>query len=384
MRASPIRFFRDGPPPPRVILLSDALFFARPVPVAPDPALEAAGRAAAVAEQVDLALEAMAPFPLAHLYHGFFWVPGSDRALAFGAYRRRFTPEQTQAWAGAELVLPTFAAVLGADVPPATTVVLAAPEGLTAVHWDGGRVPAAVAYQPLARDATEEERGSARAGLLRQFESKAVVDLAAPLSAEPRRSDREFAFSAGEFRSCLPAAAARDMDVRDKDELAALRRARSRDVLFWRVLVGCGLAACLLAFGEAALSGGRLWQKARRAELDARAPLVRAIMTRQEIASHIQDLFTRRLRPIEMIRIAAAKKPPSTLFLRAVTSGLYTLSIEAQTSNAGDIGVYKGELESLPMCASVVVKNPQTRNNIASFTLVITFKPGALAAPPPS
>ena len=384
MCASPIKFFRDGPPPPRVALLPDALFFARPVPVAIDPALAAAAQGAAVAEQIELALEAMAPFPLAQLYHGFYWVPGSDRALIFGAYRRRFTPEQTSAWAEAELVLPTFAVVLGAEVPPATTVVLSAPDGLTAVHWDGGRVPAAVAYRPVAPDATEEDRARARDELVCTFESRKIVELAVPPVPAPRRSDREFVFAAGDFLSRLPASAALSLDVRDKDELAALRRAQGRDVIFWRVLAGCVLASCLLAAGELALSGGRLWQKARRLQLDGRAPIVQAIMSRQEIANHIEDLSNRRLLPIEMIRLAASKKPPATLFLRAVTSGLHTLTVEAETPNAGEIGAYKNDLESLPTCAKVEVKNQQLRNNVASFSLVITFKPDALKSGPSS
>ena len=121
MCASPLSFLRAGPPPPKVALLPDALFFTRAVPVA------AGATPVEAAAQIELALESVAPFPLAQLYYGWFWTPGAEQALAFAAYRRRFTAEQTAAWVEAELVLPAFAALLGAEVGPATRLVAAAP-----------------------------------------------------------------------------------------------------------------------------------------------------------------------------------------------------------------------------------------------------------------
>ena len=145
---SPLRFLRAGPPPPNVVLLPDALFFTRVV------AVSEGATAAAAAAEIELALEAVSPFPLAQLYYGWFWKPGARHALLFAAYRRRFTAEQTAAWAEAELVLPTFAALAGAEVPGATTIVLTAPEGLTAVHWETPGVPSQVKFLPLAPEAT--------------------------------------------------------------------------------------------------------------------------------------------------------------------------------------------------------------------------------------
>ena len=71
MSVSLLEYFRSGPPAPPVVLLPDAHFFVRAVPVVdaktPDE----------VAAQVGLALETLAPFPLAQLNHGFFWAPGA-------------------------------------------------------------------------------------------------------------------------------------------------------------------------------------------------------------------------------------------------------------------------------------------------------------------
>jgi len=80
-----------------------------------------------------------------------------------------------------------------------------------------------------------------------------------------------------------------------------------------------------------------------------------------------------------MISIVAAKKPATIQFLRATTSGLYTIQIEAQTNNAGEIGGFRSALEQTPGCDKVEVRDQLLRNNVASFTLIVTFKPAALA-----
>src|SRR2546423_6711550 len=107
MSASFLSTLRAGPPPPRIALLPDALFFTRAIPIA------ASATAAEAAVQVELALEAIAPFPLAQLYYGWFWLPGADHAFAYSAYRRRFTSGQSASWAGAEFVFPVSVALFG-------------------------------------------------------------------------------------------------------------------------------------------------------------------------------------------------------------------------------------------------------------------------------
>ncbi len=354
-------------------VLRDSVFFTRVIPVPAEAPPEE------VAAAVALALEELSPFPVAHLYFGHFWTPGSPRALVFAAYRRRFTADEVDGWEGAQHVLPAFAAILGADVRPATTAILSSPDGLTAVHWDKGAVPASVAHLPLAPEAADGERAAARAGLIKAAgESVAVLDLAEPPLAQSSRSDREVVFACGAVRSSFSAAAAAALDVRDKADLAALAKARRRDILLWRVAAAAVLACAVFAAGELALFGAGLWQKARLAKVGAQKATVSRIMDEQELAYRIEELSTKRLLPLEMISVVAAKKPPAIQFLRATTSGLYTIQIEAQTSNAGEIGGYKAALEQTPGCDHVEIRDQLLRNNVASFTLIVTFKPTAL------
>src|SRR4051812_49370173 len=208
---SSLRLIPAGPPPPKVALLPDALFFTRSVPIA------AGATPAEAAAQVELALEAMSPFPLAQLYYGWFWAPGVDHAFVFAAYRRRFTTDQTADWGNSELVAPAFCAVLGAEVGPSTTIVLNAADSVTAVYWDAPPVPAKVLVRTLEPETTDEARAQVREELLRAVGgSRTIIDVQAPLVAESTRDDSEMLFRSGDFQSTVPTSTAQFLDVRDK------------------------------------------------------------------------------------------------------------------------------------------------------------------------
>lgn len=380
MSSSPLNFLLAGPPPPKVALLPDGLFFTRSVPVASD------AKPADAAMQIELALEAMSPFPLAQLYHGSFWVPGATQALVFAAYRRRFTSEQTAAWDGAELVLPSFVAVVGARVEPATTVVLDAPEGLTAVHWEQPAVPSKVLFRPVSPEVAPEERLKVRDELVRALPgSKRVIELSSPLAPEPARGDREIVFRSGELVSRLPATAVAAIDVRDKDELAALRSARRRDVILWRTVLGCAAAILLMGLGELALAGAGLWQKNRVRQYNAQKPRVDKIESKFTLANRIEELATKRLLPLEMVTQLVGEKneriPPEIQFTRVqadTSRGLYTVYVEGKTSNPAQVNVYETTLKAVPACQTVEAKFSQLAGDKATFTLTVTFKPDAL------
>jgi hypothetical protein len=378
--SSPFRFLRAGPPAPKLALLPDALFFTRTVPIAKG------ATAAEAAAQVELALESISPFPLAQLYYGWFWSPVSDHAFVFASYRRRFTPEQTAEWENAELVLPAFGAVLGAEVEAATTVLLASAEGVTAVHWENPPVPSKVIFRALPLDATDEDRTKAREELLREVGgSRKVVELESPLAADPAAGDREIVFRSGDFVSSISGTAASALDVRDKGELAALRTARKRDVLLWRVAVGCAIALLLLLVGEFALMAGRTWQQVRVRQYLAQKGPVDKIMKVDELTRRIEELATKRLLPLEMVTQLVGenleRKPEDIQFTSVQADqsrGLYTLFVQGKTTNPGLVNVYQNTLKALPSVEKVDAPISQVSGAQATFTLTVVFKPDAL------
>lgn len=380
---SPFRFLRAGPPPPKVALLPDAAFFTRPVAIA------AGATPAEAAAQIELSLESMAPFPLTQLYYGWYWRPGAEQAFVFAAYRRRFTTDQTAEWDGAEVVMPGFAAVLGCDVAPATTVLLTAPESISAVHWTTAAAPGQVLTRVLDPEATDEDRARIRTELIDALGgSRKVIDLPAPLAPEPARNDGEIVFRSGDFVSRLPTAALTAADVRDKADLAALRNARRRDVVLWRVTIGFAASLLLLGLGEFSLVGGRMWQQVREKQFAAQKPLVDKIESIHGLTAKIEELATKRLRPIEMLMQLVGddyeRKPGDIWFTRVSAEagkGLNTLFVEGRTSNAAQINAYEAVLKKLPSIEKVDAPLQQVRGDQAQFTLTAVFKPGALEAP---
>jgi hypothetical protein len=366
-----------------VALLPDALFFSRAIPVAEGvTAAEAAG-------QVELALEAIAPFPLPQLYYGWYWVPGATHAFVYAAYRRRFTTEQTLAWQGAELVLPVSATLFGAKVEPATTVVLGMAEEMIAVYWETPAVPAKVLFRPVPAEATAEERGRIREELLHAMGgTKTVIDLAELPVAEPARNDRELGFRAGELVSRVSRATASSLDVRDKGDLALLRNAQQRDVLLWRLAVGCAAALLVLGLGEVALVGSRAWNQVRVTQVNARKSAVDKIKASAELANRIDQLVNNRLLPFEMIFLVAGdkqnkRKPDEIWFTRISTlpaSGLYTLHVEAQTTNTALIPVYESQLKAMKELRDVKVSILPGQGD--RFQLTVKFNPEMLKPAP--
>ena len=250
-------FLRASPPPPHVVLLSDPLFFSRAVPVS------AGASGAEAALQIELALESISPFPLAQLYYGWFWAAGAEGALVFAAYRRRFTNEQTAGWTEAELVMPSFAALLGAEgIAPATAIILHAPEAVTVVYWAKPAVPAKVLSRVIELETSDADRAKVRDALVSELGgSLKVVELSAPPVADPATSDGEVVLRSGEFVSRLSVGRFAALDVRDKADLTAMRNARRRDVVLWRTALACVAALALLGVGELGLVGGRIWQE---------------------------------------------------------------------------------------------------------------------------
>ncbi|PTX91644.1 hypothetical protein DB354_17395 [Opitutus sp. ER46] len=365
------------------MLLPDGLFFNRAVPISAGATPQEA------ATQVELALESIAPFPLSQMFYGWYWVPGADHAFVYAAYRRRFTTDQTASWGQAELVAPASAALFGGAVGPATTLLLAGAEGLTAVHWETPQVPSQVVYRPYAPEATEEDRAAVREEVLRSLGgSKTVVDLLVPPVADPSYSDKEITFRSGDFVSRLPSSVASALDVRDKGELEALRAARKRDVAFWRVALGCVAALFLLGVGELALIGGHAWQQVRVAEVNGRAPAVRKIEEAQDLAATVQGLVTKRFLPLEMITavlgVNAERKPSDVVITRIQSSagdaarGAFTIVLELETTNPAQVPAYGNELKKLPECEDVHVEVQQSQGGRSRFRVLVTFKPGIL------
>lgn len=356
--------------PREVAVLPDQRFFVRAVALVRD------ADSGSVRAQLELALEGMAPFPVSQMLWGFWATPTSEHALVFAAYRKRFTPEEVEAWAEAEWVGPRFAALLAAAKPAAaTTWLVRTEEELTAVHFgDDSGVPTFVQAIPVTDPADDAVWQKAEEQLLRACGgSKAVKHIAGPEISAGLPGTDELIVRWEERDEAVAIARAQDLDIRDHEELVSRRRARLRDTWMWRALVAALVTIALTGVAELGLWGGNAWRDVLHRQVQAQAPIVNEIETADRLANRIDELRTKRLRPFEMIAIVDGPRPETLIFLRTAATGLYSLEIEAETNDAQAINAYVSALEVLGATAGVEILNLDQRGSLSSVRLLVRF-----------
>lgn len=364
--------------PPRTALLPSPYFFVRVLPI------EAGATPTSVAEQVELALEAWAPFPLQQVYFGFGWKAGATRAVVYAAYRRRFGSEAQEAWLADEWVAPAFAPWLLREGKAGESWVLHSPEGVCVVSWsETGPVPTDVVCRPLAADASPEARAALTDEILRSLKafhspSSRVCEVTSTVAIEGDASGAEWVFKLDESRMSQASRLELDaLDVRDRGDLAARRRSRKRDLLLWRV----ALFSFWTILGGLVLQGGlwgvTQWEEGREARLSRNAPEIAEINRQNELATRIEELATRRLRPFEMIDVVKERKPSSVVYRSLNTQGLNQLEISGVTSAAADLPAYRSTLSANPLIEHAEFTDQSARDGVTSFRLLVTFKPEA-------
>lgn len=360
------------PPTSSVILLPAERFFVRSVPLATDAAVE---------PQVELALENVAPFPIGQLYHGFLTNPAGDHALVYAAYRKRFSGAETADWPAARAVLPGFFALLGN--PPKTAAIRLWTEAgrLTAAAWNGGDIlPVAV----MARETDEATAAETRSALLAELRGRTgltdatVHELSGAAAATHSTAKDTVSIELKTAALTLSSSAVGLADVRDKDFLAQWRQTMKRDLRLWRAFQICagGLAAALVL--EAGLFAANFKVKSVKGIVQQQSAEVQKIETAQALTARIGEMTRSRLKPFEMIALVNQNRPASIQFVRATTTGTFSLEVDGQTSTAPDVGQFEAILRATPELAAIEVRDLRSRDGVTSFTLSITFKPEAL------
>ncbi|MDX2186556.1 MAG: hypothetical protein SFV32_06465 [Opitutaceae bacterium] len=358
---------------PRTGLLPSPYFFVRVLEVGADATPQS------VAEQVELAVENWAPFPLNQVFFGHHWKPGGRRAVVFAAYRRRFTDEMLSDWQTADWVAPEFAPYLGLPAQAGQTLALTTIHGVAVIHWsEGNELPTRIVTRPFPEDADDaakaavaEEAIKAVGGTVHLLEASGIPNWA----SEPGASEWEFAI--GDQKVSYSRAELDRMDVRDRGDLAALRKGRARDQLLWRVFVASLIFILGAAIAHGAFFGLMRWEQGREARLAKRAPEIESINRSNELATRIEELATRKLLPFEMIDAVRQNKPASIVFRSVTAQAPGRIEINASTPVAADLPQYRSVLVANPKVAQAEFLDQNSRDRVTSFRLQVTFKPNA-------
>lgn len=369
------RLFKDAKPQEAAMLPGNRFFVRRLAVEGED-----------LAGQVNLALEAVSPFPLEQMLLGFVTSADGKQALAYAAHRRRFTAEESFAWPEDCPVVPEFLALVGHRPAADGVVTHRGEERLTALAWKAGEaLPAAIVVAELA-DADEAglaREAATRAGLAADV---AVENLSGPLSGSLVEGDLVLKRE-GDAAFTIPKKGLDDADIRDSDFLAERRKKERLNLILWNAArLGAAVLAVSLILDLAGFVVG-MRSRSLEAANDARRPLVEDIEASQAITSRILELGVKRLLPIEMLALVNEKRPATVEFtnihceLKKAKDSTLTkplMTVDAKTPNAGDISDFLKAVQAIPEVESVTNSEPRVRETSTTFRLEITFKQAAL------
>ena len=330
------RLFKDAQPQEAAMLPGNRFFVRRLTVEGED-----------VPGQVNLALEAISPFPLEQMLVGFVTSVDGKQVLAYAAHRRRFTAEESFAWPEDCQVVPEFLALCGHRPAADGIVVHRGEERLTALAWKAGEaLPAAIVVAELA-DADE-------AGIAR--EAAARADLAAETPVENLTGALSGAILEG-------------------------------DLVLWNATrLGAAVLVLSLLLDIAGFVVGLRTHTLEVAN-EARRPLVEDIEASQGITSRILELGVKRLLPMEMLALVNEKRPATVEFTnihceikkaKDSTIAKPMMTVDAKTPNAGDISDFLKAVQAMPEVEAATNSEPRVRETSTTFRVEITFKQAVL------
>jgi hypothetical protein len=369
------RLFKDAKPQEAAMLPGNR-FFVRRLSVEGDD----------VPGQVNLALEAISPFPLEQMLVGFVTSADGKQVLAYAAHRRRFTAEESFAWPEDCQVVPEFLALCGHRPAADGIVVHRSDERLTALAWKAGdELPAAIVVAELADtdEAAIAREAATRADLATETP---VENVTGGLSGAIVEGDL---ILKGEFEGTftIPQKGLDDSDIRDSDFLAERRKKERLNLILWNAArLGAAVLVVSLLLDIAGVVVGM-----RRASLEvaneARRPLVEDIEASQAITSRILELGVKRLLPMEMLALVNEKRPATVEFTniqceikkaKDSTIAKPMMTVDAKTPNAGDISDFLKAVQAMPEVEAATNSEPRVRDTSTTFRIEITFKQAVL------
>lgn len=352
-----------------ILVLPADRFVVRLVPLSP---------AVPAADQVELAVEASAPLPLAQLQWGYLTSADRGNALVWTACRRHVEAGEAGRWDAAAAVLPASLALCHAPSQRPAIVLHDTAAALSAAAWAAeGDLPVLILARPVGTAGRTEAADELVADLRRRtgLWSASLFRLEGGPRVDPKTDGRTMRLCGENWQADFAWAELAGTDLRARDELGDIRRRLRRD----RLLGGASVAAAILIAAAALLDlggfAGRRWLAENEAAAAKRAAAVEEIQAAHALAHRLGELSGQRLPFMEMLDALNRRRPAGILFTRAVSAGRRTLEINARTANADEARQYESDLRGLPGLRGVRISNLQTRDGHTDFLLTAEFAP---------
>ena len=369
------RLFKDAKPQEAAMLPGNRFFVRRLTVEGED-----------VPGQVNLALEAISPFPLEQMLVGFVTSADGKQVLAYAAHRRRFTAEESFAWPEDCQVVPEFLALCGHRPTADAIIVHRGDERLTALAWKAGdELPLAIVVAELA-DADEASIAREAAARADMPADVAVENVTGAISGSIVEGDLVLKRE-GNGTFTIPKKGLDDSDIRDSDFLAERRKKERLNLILWNAArLGAAVIVVSLILDLAGMVVG-MRSSSLEAANEARRPVVEDIEASQAITSRILELGVKRLLPIEMLALVNEKRPATVEFTniqcelkkaKDSTIAKPMMTVDAKTPNAGDISDFLKAVQAMPEVEAATNSEPRVRETSTTFRVEITFKQAVL------
>ena len=330
-----------------------------------------------IASQVSLAIETVSPFPSEQMLMGYITSGDNKWALAYAAHRRRFTPEESFAWPDDCQVIPEFLALLGQRPDRGGILIHEGPDLLTALAWNEN--------QPLPSCVLVVDKKDSSTDLL----TKEIIERTGLPSTTPittttgefssERNDSQLILNCNSGKPFQLSSNQLDCaDIRDADFLSTRRKKERVNKLLWNTArVALGVIIVSFVFEVSAFLIN--WRSNNlRLINESRQPVIQEIESAQAISARITEMNTKAPLPLEMLALVNEHRPATVDFQRVSCKNNTQIEIEARTTNASDVYTFEKSLKETPEVTFVATKDMRARDNFTTFSVTITFKPGAL------
>ncbi len=350
---------------------------------------------------IELALEGVSPFPLEQLAWGFIHEPTEGQAYAYatslGRLRQYIGEQGLESF---HYALPGFIAQYGVVFRRPTVRFIAQHGAVTALLYaEGKRLPLrsvsrqtkselpdntqiletrdliAKALPAEAKDATVEEGIWVGEGYTIDGHDRPVFNL--------RHITRDGPGKQITHTPELNPTALWNADLRDRQFQNKERRERSISQGLWLGLKGIAAAAVLLVLLQITLWGMLGWLSSRQSTINAQAPAVQRVEESDLLALQLTEAAEQSLRPIRMLEVVNADRPPQIFFTRTQSLEYNQLSIQGQsTQGIPLVNTYEQALRRVEGVVRVE-QSARTQGGRTTFDMTVTFSDDLLNSPSP-
>lgn len=334
---------------------------------------------------LEMSIEGLSPFPVEHLYWGYFYDKEESAVLLYAMYVERLSAEEKAAVLGDEVayVFPSFIVGFGGRYEERTITFVKVGATLSAFFWEAGSaVPfevESVIIEESIEDAREEllrlgrmGGGRVQAGYWElekteflpnrsvRFESKYSLEGAA-------KADHVFILTEKDGLTW-------NADIRPRFLTREKHKQEKRARVLWYTVLGAVFMFGLFAVGELMGFVGNWYLGSLKERYKAQEAKVKFIEGQESLVQKIEHLGHNYYAPLEMLALLNEGRPKKVYFTSATLGNKNNVVVEGVAQTVDDLNKYTDDLNKSGLVEKLEVGQIVSRQGRITFKMDLTFK----------